>query len=87
MGLGLNDWLMLACLPLLWGHVILAVIAVRSGLDKHMAANLLSNPEGINNVLLYLFIGVLIYLTLIALVKASILAMYCRIFRLLKMGR
>ncbi|GAB1310642.1 hypothetical protein MFIFM68171_00852 [Madurella fahalii] len=80
-GFGIDDWLILASQAILFVYMAIGILAVhRGGIGKHMVTNMIEDPERFNRGTLYLFITVFLYFTLIALVKASILAMYCRIF-------
>ncbi|KAJ3531156.1 hypothetical protein NM208_g9006 [Fusarium decemcellulare] len=87
--LGLDDWLALLSLPLLWSLAILSICAVYyGGVGKHLAVNLMKDPDIFRKSLLCLFIAEFTYGTVIFTIKAAILVMYCRIFptRFMKLG-
>ncbi|KAK0734681.1 hypothetical protein B0T26DRAFT_670942 [Lasiosphaeria miniovina] len=79
MGLGWDDWLILAALPHLFSFAAMAILSVEyGGVGRHLDLTLTQ----------YLFVSEFNYFTLIAVIKASILVMYCRIFpsRFMKKG-
>ncbi|KAK3382611.1 hypothetical protein B0T24DRAFT_18981 [Lasiosphaeria ovina] len=89
MGLGWDDWLILAALPHLFSFAAMAILSVEyGGVGRHLDVVLAIDPAMFERTLLYLFVSEFNYFTLIAVIKASILVMYCRIFpsRFMKKG-
>ncbi|KKY39872.1 putative integral membrane protein [Diaporthe ampelina] len=79
--LGVEDYLIIACVPLLIGTVICAVFAVHLGrVGRHYAVNKIVDPPSYGRSQAALFAVECIYGTLLAVCKFSILAMYWRIF-------
>jgi len=77
----MDDWLILTCLPLLavgTGTTIAAVY--QGGIGKNFDKEVATNPDRLRNTLIYLYIQYPIYYTLLPLIKASLLAMFYRIF-------
>ncbi|KAM7187827.1 integral membrane [Naviculisporaceae sp. PSN 640] len=88
-GLGIDDWLVLGTLFTSWRYNTNSITAVhKGGAGRHLVVNMLLGMERIEAVNLYLYIGEYLYFTLVAVIKASILAMYYRIFptRTMKWG-
>ncbi|KAM7193455.1 hypothetical protein V8F33_007834 [Rhypophila sp. PSN 637] len=81
LGLGIDDWFILAVVPLMVGFMAATLLAVRQGgAGRHLIVNMLLGMERIEALNLYLYIGEYLYFTMVAVIKASILAMYYRIF-------
>ncbi|KAK3329940.1 hypothetical protein B0H66DRAFT_542409 [Apodospora peruviana] len=81
MGLGYDDWLILCTLPLMLVFMVTAILAVQQGgVGRHLAVNMVIDPQRFETTNLYLYIAEYHYFTLVAVIKASILAMYYRIF-------
>ncbi|KAI1251910.1 hypothetical protein MGN70_006481 [Eutypa lata] len=79
--LRLDDWLIFAALPFLWALTACGVLAVvRGGVGKHLLVNLIVDADSFSRGLKFFYISQFAYGTVIALVKASILALYWRIF-------
>lgn len=79
--LALDDWLIVASLPFLYATMMCAVLGVYyGGVGRHLAVIMMTEPKLLNNSLLGLFVAESVYATVISLVKASMLAMYHRIF-------
>ncbi|EXK78752.1 hypothetical protein FOQG_16603 [Fusarium oxysporum f. sp. raphani 54005] len=80
---GLDDSIVISAMLFIYGFIVIAVY--RGGSGKHLAANLMAEPRVFSRAVLYLSVGDILYATSIALLKASILVMYCRIFPLRSM--
>ncbi|KAK4214763.1 hypothetical protein QBC37DRAFT_439912 [Rhypophila decipiens] len=81
LGLGIDDWFILAVVPLMVGFMAATLLAVQQGgAGRHMTVNMILGMERIEALNLYLYIGEYLYFTMVAVIKASILAMYYRIF-------
>ncbi|KAK4229301.1 hypothetical protein QBC38DRAFT_472532 [Podospora fimiseda] len=88
-GLGLDDYLIIFALIFTWGTWVVGTLFVKlGGLGRPMIVNLAIDPNRLIINQKLLFSGELIYPTVIALVKFSILAMYQRVFptKTMKLG-
>ncbi|KAK3367649.1 hypothetical protein B0H63DRAFT_565578 [Podospora didyma] len=80
-GLGWDDWLILFSLPHLFSFAAMAILSVEyGGVGRHLPVVMALDPQMFARTMLYLFVSEFNYFTLIAVIKASILVMYCRIF-------
>ncbi|KAJ3464241.1 hypothetical protein MRS44_009027 [Fusarium solani] len=87
--IGIDDWLILISLPLLWSVAILGICAVHyGGVGRHLAVVLMEDQDIFGRSMLCLFIGEFTYGTVLCAIKAAILLMYYRIFptRFMKFG-
>ncbi|KAL6365162.1 hypothetical protein LRP88_01143 [Fusarium phalaenopsidis] len=87
--IGIDDWLILISLPLLWSVAILGICAVHyGGVGRHLAVVLMEDQDIFGRSMLCLFIGEFTYGTVLCTIKAAILLMYYRIFptRFMKFG-
>lgn len=78
---GVEDWLIVVCVPLVIGTVICVICAVHFGrVGRHYAVNMIVDAASYGRSLASLLAVECIYGTLLVVVKFSILAMYSRIF-------
>ncbi|KAJ4213727.1 hypothetical protein NW759_010724 [Fusarium solani] len=87
--IGIDDWLILISLPLLWSVAILGICAVHyGGVRRHLAVVLMEDQDIFGRSMLCLFIGEFTYGAVLCTIKAAIFLMYYRIFpiRFMKFG-
>ncbi|KAK4183227.1 hypothetical protein QBC35DRAFT_394291 [Podospora australis] len=88
-GMGLDDWLIIAAMLVLWAEFADGVLSITDGgIGRHLLVLLMENPNILSRTMLWMYIGELLFFTTLALIKWSVLAMYYRIFptRFMKWG-
>ncbi|KAK3935773.1 integral membrane [Diplogelasinospora grovesii] len=85
----IDDWLILSSYPVLLLLAASGIAAtINGGVGRHLAVNMMADPQRFSRCLLYLWLAEFSYGTVCALIKCSILTMYYRIFptRFMKTG-
>ncbi|KAK4150068.1 hypothetical protein C8A00DRAFT_37347 [Chaetomidium leptoderma] len=88
-GMGLDDWLIIAALVVLWGEYVDGYLSItEGGIGRHLAVLMMDDPNVLSKTMLYMYIGEILFFTTLALIKWSVLAMFYRIFptRFMKWG-
>ncbi|KAK0656953.1 hypothetical protein B0T16DRAFT_452461 [Cercophora newfieldiana] len=87
--IGWDDWFILVALLMLWGFTATGVAGVyKGGMGRYLVVNMINGPQYLANTLLLFYISEYFYFTCVLFIKASVLAMYLRIFptRFIKIG-
>ncbi|KAK3302661.1 uncharacterized protein B0T15DRAFT_543577 [Chaetomium strumarium] len=88
-GIGLDDWLIIAAWLVLWGEYVVGVKSISDGgIGRHLLVLMIDNPFILSRTMLWMYIGEILFFTCLALIKWSVLAMFYRIFptRFMKRG-
>ncbi|KAH7018106.1 uncharacterized protein B0I36DRAFT_368153 [Microdochium trichocladiopsis] len=78
--LGMDDWLIIMAQAFSFGIPIAAVLSALHGVGKHIEVVEAEDPNNMQWVMGILFVGELAYISLIGLIKVSILQLYLHVF-------